>query len=137
MGLGRFVAHTMFGRGASDYGAVQVPGSQQFELPAGKVHLTYQESKKSKVSGKDDFAMVDVQFSAPVDLQVSVTPAGGGPPLSIEGPGLMGAGAHTSTKKDQSSDEIGSVELVTPGTYTVTAGPELAGAVDPEILLGS
>jgi hypothetical protein len=137
MGIGRFVTHTMFGRGASDYGAVQVPGSQQFELPAGKVFLTYQESKKSKVSGKDDSALVDVRFSAPVDLQVAVTPAGGGPPLSIEGPGLMGAGTHTSTRKDQSRDEIGSVEIVTPGTYTVTAGPELSGAVDPQVLLGS
>ena len=65
MGIGRFVTHTMFGWGASDYGAVPVPGSQQFELPAGKVYLTYQESKKSKASPKDDFAMIDVMFAAP------------------------------------------------------------------------
>ncbi len=45
MGLGRFIAHTMFGRGAANYGAVPVPGSKQFELPAGKVYLTYQEAK--------------------------------------------------------------------------------------------
>jgi hypothetical protein len=44
MGIGRFITHTMFGRGASDYGAVSVPGSQQFELPAGKVFLAYRES---------------------------------------------------------------------------------------------
>jgi hypothetical protein len=133
MGIGRFVTHTMFGRGASDYGAVQVPGSQQFELPAGKVFLTYQESKKSKVSSKDDFAMVDVAFSAPADLQVTVTPAAGGPALSIQGPGMT----HTSTRKDQSRDEVGSVEIESPGTYTVTAGPDLPNAVDPQILLGS
>jgi hypothetical protein len=45
VGLGRFITHTMFGRGAADYGAVPVPGSKQFELPAGKVYLTYQEAK--------------------------------------------------------------------------------------------
>jgi hypothetical protein len=69
MGLGRFITHTMFGRGASDFGAVPVPGSQQFELPAG--------------------------------------------------------------------DEFGSVEIASPGTYTVTTGPELPSALDPQILLGS
>jgi len=111
MPIGRFITHTMFGRGASDYGAVPVPGSQQFELPAGKVFLTYQESKKSKVSSKDDFAMVDVAFSAPPGLEISVTPAGGGPALSIA-PGLT----HTSTKKGQSRDEIGSVQIASPGT---------------------
>jgi hypothetical protein len=77
--------------------------------------------------------MVDVAFSAPPGLEISVTPVGGGPALSIEGPGLT----HTSTKKGQSRDEIGGVEIVSPGTYTVTAGPELPAAVEPQILLGS
>jgi hypothetical protein len=133
VGLGRFITHTMFGRGASDYGSVPVPGSQQFELPAGKVHLTYQESKKSKAMTKDADALVEVAFSAPPGLQVSVAPAAGGPPLPIEG-ALM---THTSTQKGRSRDEIGSVEITTPGTYTITTAPELPEAVDPQILLGS
>ncbi len=133
MGIGRFVTHTMFGWGASDYGAVPVPGSQQFELPAGKVYLTYQESKKSKASPKDDFAMIDVMFAAPPGLQVSVTPVGGGQPLPIE----MGLATNTSTKKGQSRDAIGSVEIAAPGTYTVTAGPEFPDAVEPQIHLSS
>jgi hypothetical protein len=29
----------MFGRGASEHGAVSVPGSKEVELPAGKVFL--------------------------------------------------------------------------------------------------
>jgi hypothetical protein len=37
----------------------------------------------------------------------------------------------------ESRDEIGSVEIVSPGTFTVTAGPELPDAVEPQILLGS
>lgn len=133
MGLGRFITHTMFGRGASDYGAVPVPGSKQFDLPAGKVLLTYQESKKSKASETDMQGGIEVAFAAPSGLQVSVTPAGGGPPLPIEG-GLM---THTSTKKGQSRDEIGSVEITAAGTYTVTAGPELPDAIDPQVLLGT
>ena len=136
MGLGRFITHTMFGRGAADYDAVPVPGSKQFELPAGKVYLTYQEAKKSKVDvggGPPGEGTLDVAFSAPPGLQIRVTPAGGGPPLAIGG-GLM---THTSTKKGQSRDELGSVEITAPGTYTVTAGPEFPDVVEPQILLGS
>jgi hypothetical protein len=136
MGLARFITHTMFGRGAVDYGAVPVPGSKQFELPAGTVHLTYQESKKSKVvagGGAPAEGTIDVAFSAPPRLQVSVTPAGGRPTARDRGR-LM---THTSTKKGQSRDELGSVEITAPGTYTVTAGPELPDAVEPQILLGS
>ena len=131
MGLGRFITHTMFGRGAADYGTVPVPGSQQFELPAGTVHLAYQESKRSKTDTVGDLG--DVRFAAPPGLQVSITPSSGGPALSIS-PSLM---THTSTKKGQSRDEIGSVEVPAAGTYTVTAGPELPDAVEPQVLLGS
>jgi hypothetical protein len=133
LGLGRFITHTMFGRGAEDYGAVPVPGSQQFEFPAGTVHLTYQEAKKSKVQGTDGQGLVDVVFAAPPGLQVSITPAGGGPALPI-GSNLM---VNTSTRKGQSRDGIGSVEITSPGTYTVTTGPDLPDAVEPQILLGS
>jgi hypothetical protein len=133
MGLGRFITHTMFGRGASDYGAVGVPGSKQFDFPAGKVFLTYQESKKSRASETDMQGGIEVAFAAPPGLQVSVTPAGGGPPLPIEG-SLM---TQTSTKKGQSRDAIGSVEISAPGTYTVATGPELPGAIEPQVLLGS
>jgi hypothetical protein len=57
------------------------------------VCLTYQESKKSKVSSKDDFAMVDVAFSAPPGLEISVTSVGGGPELpdAVEPQILLGS----------------------------------------------
>jgi hypothetical protein len=132
MGIGRFITHTMFGRGASDYGAIPVPGSRQFEFPAGRVFLTYQEAKRSKVDDHDG-ALLDVRFAAPPGLQVSVTPAGGGPALAIS-PSLA---TNTSTKKGQSRDALGSVEITAPGTYTVAAGPDLPDAVEPQILLGT
>jgi hypothetical protein len=133
VGLGRFITHTMFGRGASDYGAVPVPGSQQFELPAGKVFLTYQESEKSKSSITDTEGGIEVFFSAPPGLQVSVTPVSGGSPLLIS----QALTTNTATKKGQSRDAIGSVQIPAPGSYTVTTGPELPDAVEPQVLLGS
>jgi hypothetical protein len=132
MGIGRFITHTMFGRGASDYGVVAVPGSQQFEFPAGTVHLTYQESRRSKIDDHDG-ALLDVRFAAPPNLQVSVTPASGGPPLAIS-PSLA---TNTSSKKGQSRDALGSVEIAVPGTYTVATGPDLPDAVEPQVLLGT
>ena len=45
--------------------------------------------------------------------------------------------AAAATKKGQSRDELGSVEITAPGTYTVTAGPEFPDAVESQILLGS
>jgi hypothetical protein len=51
----------------------------------------------------------------------------------------MGAGTHTSTKKGQSRDEIGTVEVTQAGSYTITAATPapLADAVEPQILVGS
>jgi hypothetical protein len=136
MGIGSFIKHTMFGAGAKDYGSIPVPGSTQVELKAGKVRLTYQESKRSRNDGTD--GINDIQFAAPVGLVVTVTPAAGGQPLPIAAPGLMGMGTHTSTTFGQSRDEIGTVEVTQPGTYTVTANSGApADAVEPQILIGS
>ena len=66
-------------------------------------------------------------------MQVSVTPASGGPALTIS-PSLA---TNTSTKRGQIRDALGSVEITVPGTYTVAAGPELPDAVEPQILLGT
>jgi hypothetical protein len=133
VGIGRFITHTMFGKGAADYGDVPVPGSAEFDFPAGRIHLTYEEAAKSKVTALDDSAKVQVNFAAPPQLEVSVTSASGGTPLAIEPPGFT----STSTKKDQSRDDIGSVEIAAPGTYLVTAGPALPDAVEPKILIGT
>jgi hypothetical protein len=137
MGIGGFIKHTMFGVGAADHGSVPVPGSAQVELPAGTVRLTYQEAKRSRNDAVD--GLNDIQFSAPIGLEVAVTPAAGGAPLAISGPGLMGMGTHKSTKGGQSRDEIGTVEVTQPGSYTITAATPspLTNAVEPQILIGS
>ena len=137
MGIGSFIKHSMFGVGAADYGSLPVPGSVQLELPAGTVRLTYQESKRSRNAGTD--GINDIQFAAPPTLQVTVTPAAGGQPLSMTGPGLMGMGTHTSTKRGQSRDELGTVEVSQAGSYTIAAvtSTPLEDAVEPQILIGS
>jgi hypothetical protein len=126
----------MLGLGADDHGSLPVPGSAQIELPAGSVRMTYQESKRSRNDATD--GINDIQFSAPIGLEVTVAPASGGPPLAISGPGLMGMSTHKSTKGGQSRDEIGTGEVPQAGTYTVTANSGAAAdAVEPQILIGT
>jgi hypothetical protein len=118
-------------KGADDYGSIQIPGSTQLTLPAGKVKLTYQESKKSSSSEHE------IHFSRPDSLVVTVTPATGAGPLEINGPGFRGMGSSKSTKKNMSRDLIGSVEVTSPGVYTIAAeGTTAPDAVAPIVLIG-
>jgi hypothetical protein len=135
VGLGGFIRNTVLGKGADDYGSVPVPGSGTFDLPAGKVRLTYQESKKSRAFGGTPTS--DIEFAAPIGLEVTVAPTSGGPPLAMTGPGFMGMGTNKSTRRGQSRDEIGSVEVPGAGSYTVkVTAPDLPDAVEPQVLLG-
>jgi hypothetical protein len=131
VGFGGFVKNTVLGKGVDDFGAIPVPGSGQFDLPAGKVRLTYQESKKSK---SDD---ATIYFSVPATVQITVTPAAGGAPLELAGPGFKGMGSNRSTKRGRSRDEVGKVEVTSPGPHKVEAtGDPGADAVEPQLLIG-
>jgi hypothetical protein len=134
--LDRFIKKAMPG-GADDYGAIPVPGAAELDLPAGTVRLTYQESKRSRNEGTG--GQVDIEFSAPGDLHVTVTPVGGSQSLEITGPGPLGMGNRKSTTFGISRDEIGTVEVPQAGRYTVTAGTAttIADAVEPQLLLGT
>jgi hypothetical protein len=133
--LDRFIKKAM-PSGADDYGTVEVPGSAELDLPAGTVRLTYQEQKRSSNEGTDGINEID--FSAPGTLQVTVTPVGGGQPLSLTAPGAWGMGSRKSTTFGISRDEIGTVEVPQAGTYVVRANSGApADAVIPQILVGS
>jgi hypothetical protein len=134
--LDRFIKKAMPG-GADDYGSIPVPGSAELELPAGTVRLTYQESKRSRNEGTE--GQVDIEFSAPGDLQLTVTPVGGGAPLDITAPGALGMGSRKSTTFGISRDEIGTVEVPVAGSYTVAAktATTIVDAVIPQVLIGS
>jgi hypothetical protein len=134
--LDRFIKKAMPG-GADDYGTVPVPGSAELELPAGTVRLTYQESKRSRNEGTG--GQVEIEFSAPGDLQLTITPAGGGPPLEISGPGPWGMGNRKTTTFGLSRDEIGTFEVAQAGIYKVSAATAtpIVDAVEPQILIGS
>jgi len=123
-------------KGVDEYGTIPVPGSTELELPAGTVRLTYQESKRSRNEGTD--GQVDIEFAAPSDLEVTVTPAGGGEALEIAGPGAWGMGSRKTTTFGMSLDEIGTIEVPQAGTYEVSAATAttIADAVLPQVLIG-
>jgi hypothetical protein len=117
-------------KSADDYGAFPIPGETTVTVPAGRLKINYQESYKA--GGTED----SIDFGVPAALQVAVTNAGGGDPLPIKGPGFRGTGESLGTGKGWSRALVGTVEVAEPGSYTVTAGPEVEGGVEPQILLG-
>jgi hypothetical protein len=59
-----------------------------------------------------------------------------GESLDIKGPGFRGMGASLEVGGNWSRALVGTVEIVQPGEYTISAGPELKDAVEPQILVG-
>jgi hypothetical protein len=59
-----------------------------------------------------------------------------GNPLEIKGPGFRGMGQSQDTGRGWSRALVGTVQITQPGSYTVTAGPEIEDGVEPKILLG-
>jgi hypothetical protein len=101
-------------------------------LPVGKVKLRYQESYRAWSGGEPG---VGIDFDVPAELQVEVT-SPDGESLAIKGPGFRGMGASREVGGNWSRALVGTVEIVEPGGYTITAGPELKDAVEPQILVG-
>ena len=114
---------------ADDYGMLMVPGERTVTMPAGKLKISYQEEYKA--GGDED----TIDFGVPNALQVRVTGPDGNP-VEIEGPGNRGMGASLNTGSGWSRALVGVVQISEPGSYTVTAGPEIEGGVEPKILLG-
>lgn len=114
---------------ADDYASVSVPGETTVTVPAGKLKLTYQESRNAPSGGDGD-----IEFGTPSALEVTVTSATG-EALEVKGPGFRGMGSSLSTGGGHSRALIGKVE-VAAGVYTVTVGPELPDAVEPQVLIG-
>ena len=75
------------------------------------------------------------RLEVPERLQVGVT-SPDGESLDIKGPGFRGMGASLQVGGNWSRALVGTVEIVRPGEYTITAGPELEDAVQPQILVG-
>jgi hypothetical protein len=124
-----------FGSGNRDalHGNVPAPGHAQLKLPAGRVKLTYQELKHSSSGGEHD----PIQFWVPADLEITIAPAVGGDPLTVER-----AGGHSAQSVagflpggPRSRVKIGHVEVLAEGHYLVTvSGP--AEGVTPSVLVG-
>jgi hypothetical protein len=114
---------------ADDYGRFMVPGETTVTLPAGKLKISYQEEYKA--GGTED----TIDFGVPAQLQVEIR-GGSGESLEIKGPGFRGMGASLDTGSGWSRALVGTVEISSPGNYTVTAGPGIEGGVEPKIVLG-
>jgi hypothetical protein len=56
--------------------------------------------------------------------------------VEIKRSGFKGMGSSLSTGKGWSRALIGAVEIAEPGQYTVSAGGELEGAIEPRVLVG-
>jgi hypothetical protein len=112
-----------------DYASFPVPGETTVSLPAGKLKISYQEEYQA--SGTED----SIDFGTPAALQVTVT-GPSGEALEIKGPGFRGMGENLDTGMGWSRALVGTVEITEPGSYTVTAEPEIEGGVEPKILLG-
>lgn len=114
---------------AADYGSLPVPGRATVSLPTGKLKIRYQEEYTAPSSGDS------IDFVAPASLQVNVTGPDGNP-LEIKGPGFRGMGQSQDTGRGWSRALVGTIQITEPADYTVTAGPEIEGGVEPKILLG-
>ncbi|HEY3191240.1 MAG TPA: hypothetical protein VGJ61_00535 [Solirubrobacterales bacterium] len=115
---------------ADDYGMFMVPGETTVTLPAGQLKISYQEEYTA--GGYES----SIDFAVPGALKVQITNAAGGDPLPITGPGVKGMGANLDTGRGWSRARVGTVEIVEPGDYTITAGPAIEGGIEPKILLG-
>jgi hypothetical protein len=124
-----FVLYRVFSSRASadGYGRFPVPGETTVTLPAGKLRISYQEEY---AAGGDP-----IDFATPAALQVSIT-GPGGEALEIKGPGFHGMGQSLDTGRGWSRSLVGTAQIEQPGSYTVTAGPEIENGVEPKILLG-
>ena len=116
-------------RSADDYGSFRVPGEINVALQAGKARLSYQEAYKA--GGGED----DIDFGVPSALKVTVVSPSGAT-VEIKGPGFRGMGESLNTGSNWSRALIGTIEVVEPGMHTVTAGPDLPDAIEPQILVG-
>jgi hypothetical protein len=133
LALDAYILYRVFAsrRRAADYAAFSVPGEAQVMLPAGTVRLSYQEAYRASGGGEGP-----IDFGVPSQLEVGVV-SPDGESLAIKGPGVRGMGASIDLGAGWSRALVGTVEIVQPGEYRITARPELEDAVKPRILVGS
>ncbi|MFI5509379.1 hypothetical protein ACIA48_18080 [Mycobacterium sp. NPDC051804] len=110
---------------ADHYGTLMIPGETTVILPAGKLKISYQEERVAgHVSTGNHIA-----FHVPAALQVRVINTSTGQEMPIRNRAALDTGSGWSRAL------IGTIQVIAPGRYTVTAGPDIGG-VDSKILLG-
>ncbi len=103
----------MFGLGAKQVAEITVPGDRVVPLPAGKVKLRYVEDREGRHVGDDG-----VTWKGPDEsLEVTVTPASGGPALALKKPRMISEGSNRKTIYE----DLGTVELPADTECTISA----------------
>ena len=119
-------------RSQDDFGRFAVPGSSVMQLSEpGKLKVSYEEAINAPSSADGS-----IDFDPPAALKVTVVSDARGEEIELVGPGFRRMGSSVSGTSKWTRAVVGSAEIAEPGSYTVTAGPELEGAVQPHILLG-
>lgn len=104
----------MLGFGKKQIGEVPVPGEGAVTLPAGKVQFRYVEDRKGRSVGTDGGA----SWAGPGDdLDVTLSPAGGGDPVPI----VPRRGVHEGSGFKAIHEDIGTVEVPAAGDYVISS----------------
>jgi hypothetical protein len=118
---------------AKKLGVVPIPGAETLELPRGRVRINYVEATK----GRSTSIQSDKMFAGyPPELDVSIRPAAGGDPVTIErdeqwssAPTVGGAGFSLKVRSKEEAPRstlrqirvlYGHVDLPEAGPYTVS-----------------
>jgi len=111
----------LFG-GGEELGRIAIPGDTTVTLEAGKVKLRYEQRRET----------AQKQAYGPPDLEITVAPADGGPPLEVQPPRMQSGSSGGKLVKVA----LGSIDVAEPGTYRVTVGPAVERPEPALVLLG-
>jgi hypothetical protein len=134
LAIDAYVLWRLLGSGnrSAAYGSIAVPGEATLTLPAGRVKFTYQESVHATGGGESS-----IDFYAPADFELAVSPAAGGAALELR---QRGTSAQTAAAwfpgGPRSRTVLGSVE-VEGGDYVVRVRSSAEGLVEPVVLVGT
>ena len=100
---------------------IAVPGEATVELPAGNVSIRWEEARENSFQKR---------VVAPADLEVEISPAGGGPPLDV----VRATGGTSGAGGGRIYNPFGHVVLPQAGTYRLRAATA-EERVDPVLIL--